>query len=327
MGILTFPRPVNRVCRPLQPSITEHCTTVQESNRKRSKNNRDNLTQAMRAGRALTDIKSCLQHGQWGAWLESNIDKLGYGAISTSPIRAAQYDMLLWRKMCDYQDRLVASGLMHDIEASEQDIVDHIEDQGVTVAVSAFYELTRKGVPETAIDLMLSRLADGDNQDGTSFDTPAAKRLAEYAKRRDSLSDEHQLIADRLYVLGLDNPDVVDCIPTLASEHSDILAEMLATGHISVPHREESLPVSSIGRTDIDMAIGEEETEEAFTYIERNKPLVAEIKGARQRGFVQQRVIEGTPAQVQHLLSEAVKGVGGKTVRVVLYVQEGQPEK
>lgn len=301
--------------------IQENIECIKETTSRRRANNRDNLTQAMRAGRLLLDIKSQVKRGEWVNWLKDHVDELGYGLVSTSPVRAAQYDMALWKRMSAYQDRLVELKLLGSSEPDEDGVVRNMEDDNITVAISAFYELTRRDASETAIEIALDGIAAGTYSEG-QLDTNGAKKLVRYSNAVDSLPAEHRETAKKLYHKGLDSPDIAKRIPQLAEEHPEILEEMVASGSLSVPHRETQMTLDDISETDLDLAVGETEVEQAWEYINRNKPLTADVKTAKKRNLKQGGVFEGTLDQVLHQLEELRKKDDGRFMRVSLWYEE-----
>lgn len=307
-------------------TVEQGVKAVKETTKKRNENNRDNLTQAMKAGRALTEIKKQVPYGQWTKWLQDNALEMGYGLVSNeAPERAAQYDMALWRGMELHQSRLVEMGLIDPLDSEDSDVIDSLDNDSVVIAIGAFYELTRRNAPDDAIQLALDRIASG-KYEPNEFTRGEAKKLVAFTKAVAGLPEKHKGTAKILQSKGLDNPQIVSMLPKLAEEHPDLVEEMVASGTISVPHKEEQLPIDSISVTDIELATGYADTQEAFGYIERNKPLTTEIKESRKRNFKQGGVYEGTAAQVEKLLQDALKKKKGRLIRVVWYEQEDEEE-
>lgn len=318
---LRFPLPQHK--RRTVPRVTEissktHLKAIEQirlTTTRRATNNRDNLTQALLAGRLLVDIKANLGHGSWLKWLEDNIDAMGYKSVSNSPVRAAQYDMRLWKQMEPHRERMAELKLIAG-DDDDMAFVNNLDDDMVTVATTVFYELSRKNVPEAAVELAFEAIA----QHG-EFTAPQVQRLITYSQEIEKLAPEHRDTAAKLYLKGMDNPTVVSAIPTLTSDHPEILNEMLVAGALSVPGSDEQVPLSGISMTDIKLAAGEAATEAALSFITRNAPIVDEVREVRAGHFEKIGVYEGTAAQVEHLLKQAIAGKGGKILRVVCYEQ------
>lgn len=303
-------------------TIEEGIACVKETTLKRNQNNRDSLTQAMKAGRALIAIKAQVPYGQWTQWLKDNAPEMGYGLVSNhKPERAAQYDMALWRGMEIHQQRLVELKLIDPLDSNDSEIIETFDDETITVAIGAFYELTRRNAPDEAVEIALNKIASGEYKAG-DFGRPEAKKLVKMVKAIKELPEKHRKVAEQLQQKGLDNPEVISYIPELVDEHPELVEEMVSSGMMTVPHKTEQMPIESISATDVELTMGYEDTEKAFGYIERNKELVAEIKDSRKRRFKQGGIIEGTPAQVQKQLDDSLKKKNGKYIRVVWYEQE-----
>lgn len=290
---------------------------------RRKKNARDTLKQSIVAGYYLTHIKSSLGHGNWLSWLRDNALDLGYGGLSTDPVRAAQYDMALYRKLLPHLDTMLSLGIITE-EAS--DAIDNLDDTASVFVMSAFYEFTRKDTPDLAIELALETIAalqaetpDDDEDDNTpqgdsmdsrkssgsiKFDKPHSKRLIKYAKAAEALSDDDRETAKALYRHGMDNPDILEQLPLLKKEYPEIVEEMVNTGTLSVPQNDEQMDVSLISVTDINLAMGDAATELEIQKLANRTEVADTLRSEAFYDF--QGTFTGTPEQILHELRIAM---------------------
>lgn len=284
---------------------------VRETTETRNRNARSTLLASVQAGRELTLVKQNLQHGEWTNWLESHIESMGYDLISVAPIRAAQYDMRLYDTMVAYMQQSEYDTLEEAINA--------IAPDNVNIAMSVFYELTRRDMPLFALDMAFERMS---LRNGERFTTPQAKRLNRYAQAVEDLPDTYRDYAKQLYISGLDNPHIVPYIPRL---DNDVLREMQATGALSIPGGEQ-VPLSDIGITDMRIFFNEKDTEEALEFIARNEGIVSEIRATKGH-YEQVGVFEGSSARVVNALKNALLSKKSeKKFRVVLYIESDDGE-
>lgn len=276
---------------PLQQAIQDVNATIA----KRKRNNRDNITQALRGGRLCVEVlKPLVKYGEWETWVVANTD------YATS--RAATNDMQFWLHWKEHIAGLVKSGIIHDITAPENELVNTLDDELVAVSLSAMQEFMRKGVPDLALKMALESLQSGK---ATELTAKGARRVVDAAKAIEQLPKDAQAVAQELYVThGLDNPELIAELPSLM-EHQEVLSEIKSSGHIFVPGVDNGngrqVAISNASRTDLELALGRNDIEEELAKQQATKKGLSERKAVSESwDWIEN--IEGTPEQLIHML-------------------------
>lgn len=289
---------------------------IRDTNLFRIRNSRNTIMQSLRAGRCLEKIKSCVPYGEWGAWLDGNLDSMGYTEVYSNAVRAAQLDMQFWSSWQPYLAQLESLGVVSPDDNVEEQIVDNLTNNQVSVALSALQEFMKKGITETGFNMVLRHLEQND-----TLSIHQAKTLAQISKAFDALpSQEARDAANLLFTkYGVTNPQVVQRIPDLLKNAPDILHEMLDTGHVYIPVADgKSLHVSLISETDLDIVLKNEDVERDLRRLQHIKESIAK-RDAVRRDFDFVNRYEGTLDEILRLL-KTVKAEKGATYQLSLYV-------
>ena len=283
---------------------------INDSLERRERNDRDNISQALRGCRNLARWRDAIAHGDWRAWV---IDKTNYkkGRSDRSAIRRAQNDIQLWNRWKDRIDDLSRLGLIHDLDAPESDLVGAMTDTEVTMSKSALEEFMREGVPELALDMVIESLEKG------SVQIKQAEQIIATAKRIEALPDDgsRQLATELNRQYGLTNPRVIDMMEQI-NEQPDLAQEMLNTGHVYVPGLNKQVPIAEAGETDIELTLGRHVIEEEIESQQHSRAISAERQD-RTMNFNYSRQIEGTLQQVMFQLQQ--QHTDDTIYRVVVY--------
>lgn len=282
------------------PVITDMQQAIQDVNAtiaKRKRNNRDNITQALRGGRVCVEVlKPMIKYGEWESWVIANTDY--------ATARAATNDMQFWLHWKEHINSLVKSGIIHDITAPENELVETLDDELVAVSLSAMQEFMRKGVPDLALKLALETLQSGK---ATELTAKGARRVVDAAKAIEQLPKDAQAMAQELYVEhGLDNPEVIAELPSLMA-NQEVLDEIKSSGHIFVPGVDNGngrqVALSNASRTDLELALGRADVEQELSKQQDLKHGIAGRKSVSESWDWLENM-EGTPEQLIHMLKQ-----------------------
>ncbi len=287
----------------LQADIKE----INDSLRRRASNNRDNVTQALRGGRHATSLKARVKAedlGNWETWVVENTD---YDSA-----RQAQNDMQFWRAWKDRIDELIEVGVINDLDNPESQLVGTLDDNAVTISLSAMEEFKRKGVPDSALEYALDALRKGP------VSIHDAQAIVQTAKAIEALPQEFRAMAEGLYhEHGLSNPQVIAMIPQMA-EQPGMLREIESTDHIYVPGLDRQVPIAQAGASDIEIALGRYGIEEELE-AQAKAHDIREDRLDRSKRFNYDDKIEGT---LQQILFSLNKKPTDRIYSVVVYSRE-----
>ncbi len=276
---------------------------VNDSLARRERNDRDNVTQALRGGRHLSRWKEAIAHGNWRDWV---IEKTNY-----KKIRRAQNDVQLWNRWKDSLDDLIRLGLIHDLDAPESDLVAAMSESDVYMSKSAMEEFMRDDVPDLALSMVLNELEKG------SVQIKQAEQIIETAKRIEALPDDgsRQLATELNRQYGLVNPRIIDMMEQI-NEQPELAQELLNTGHFYVPGLDKQVPIAEAGETDVELTLGRHVIEEEIESQQASRHISSERQD-RAVNFDYTTQIEGTLQQVMFQLQQQHKG--DTIYRVVVY--------
>ena len=257
--------------------VDEAIDKVKESNLERRKAQKNIAVQAFKIGRYLKEtIQPSLKHGEWMKWFKEHVSELGYDMYS-DPIRRVQKDMGLWLAWRDWIDKNLPES-----DSPESDLVDALDQSGLLnadnfdfgdIAVSALEQFTGKNaIPEAQTEFINEVKQGVDPQAGT---ISRAKTIIKKHKALKGLTqDRHRQVAGTLMEQHeLENPDIIEAIPTLADKFPTVMREMLVSGSLDVPGTEEPTPISSLGINDVKAVMGESGREK-FLEAHTNSPAV-----------------------------------------------------
>ena len=299
-------------------SVEQAILAVNETLAKRKRNNRDNITQALRSGRLCVEVlKPSIKYGEWETWVTKNTDY--------ATARAATNDMQFWLHWKQHIQELIDSGIIHDINAPESELVNTLDDDLVAVSLSAMQEFMRKGVPDLALKLAIESLQSGK---ATELTAKGARKVVDAAKAIEALPASAQTIAKELYMEhGLDNPDVIAQLPAML-QNPDMMEEVKSSGHIFVPGVDHGngrqVAIAHASQTDIELALGRSDVEDELLKQQNTKKGLSDRKAVTE-SWDWLGSIEGTPEQLIFLLKQKMDK--NASYRVNLFISKaGEPQ-
>lgn len=270
---------------------------INETIRRRANNKRDDVTQALRAGRELSKLKKSVPHGSWRNYVMTNTDYRSE--------REYQIDMRFWDYWQVHIEKLTRLGVIHDVIALEADLVGNLSDDEVNVCFSALQEFINANVPQFAMEAALNNI-----ELGNGLSIVDSKRIANAAKKVASMPDEKTRgIAQELIVRhGAINPDVIDIIPQVVSESPELMDDIRLNGTFFVPGVDNGngrqVKVANASRTDFELALGRSSVEHELT---RQQEIRRDIQTRDEFNYIV--TLEGSPSQIvsqlQRYLSDA----------------------
>lgn len=291
------------VARPKITIESKYLEIINETIRRRKLNRRDDITQALKAGRALTELKPTIPHGKWQEFVLANTDY--------TSVREYQIDMRFWEYWKPYVDRLQASGIIFDLNSPENDLVGSLTDEEIQVCFSALHEFTSSNVPEFAIEAALKSI-----ESGNGLTIADSKRIAAAAKKVENLESEtvRDIARDMIVNSGVTNPDVLELLPTVIAEAPEIIQEIRDSGHIFVPGVNNGdgrqVKIANASRTDLEIVLGRHSIEEELSRQKEIKDDLFEVNGFDYLG-----TIEGSPSDIINQIMRYLNDPG-KTYKV-----------
>jgi len=270
--------------------VTLNITAVNDTIKQRERNNRDNITQALRAGRILSEhLKPQIPHGEWRQWVLDNTDYV--------TVRAYQSDIQLWEAWKGYADQLVELGIVKDVRQPEYELVSDLDDETVSTSLSALQLFMRKGTPDSALDMAIKDLQ-RENSGTTGLSIKRAGTLIETAKAIEELPEVDRQTARTLYnEHNLTNPDIIRQLPNIRSKAPDIIDDMMASGFVNVPGvnngQGRAVNLSNASLTDIELSMGDADVTNELQY-QNDKRQQREEREETGRKWKFEQSIEGS---------------------------------
>lgn len=274
------------------------CKILNQSIKIRKQNDRDNLTQALKAGRILKEIlKPTIAHGEWERYILNNTEYRN--------VRQAQIDMQIWSAWKPFAEQLVANGVISSDAFLEQSLVSNLDEEAVHISISAMAQFAYKDVPQLALEIALKKMETG----GDGFTISGAKKIIEVAKAIEVLPDDNsKKIAQTLVSEhAVDNAEIINEIPRLSRENPQIIKEMVETGTIFVPGVDgdgQHVPLDKASKTDVQIAANRDSIESELVNQYKNKHI---LPNTTKDNYVYVNTYTGTPAQLKQIFDNFEK--------------------
>lgn len=277
---------------------------VSLTNTVRRNNAKQNLSQALRAGRILfVDIKPQIQHGEWIRWLQQNAPRMGY--TGRDPVRKAQADMRLWNVWSPYVPRLIEMGAIPP-SFNEDDIIQTMTDDQFDLSLSVMYEMTRKHITSDDIDMFLSNIQD----DGSPTINSTKKSLLIKQTSQNLPVEKQKSLQHAVSLYDMTS----DVISRWGELNADIVEEIVNTGYVTTFDVDTDdyvqVHVSNISKNDLVLAQKSSEREKHLRKIQH-------IQG--NTGYTYLTNVEGTIEEIVNYLQTIPNN---KKYKVAIYCEE-----
>lgn len=282
--------------------ITMAYDVINETIRRRRANKRDDITQTLRAGRYLVQLKEIIPHGQFQKYVTEN-------TLYKYP-REYQVDMQIYQKWKSHIEELIELGVIHNLDNVESEFVEGMNDEDVDVTATAFLKFAAGNMPEWALEAAVNHIERKVNSDDPTdridvLSIREAEKLVTAIKTVENIPnvEARDFARELVENYGVTNVEVLQFVPEVVKNTPSIMEEIRSTGMVSVAGvnngQGRQIDVDKIGKTDLEIALGYESIEK---HLETNANIRVQLETQSHYEWI--TAIRGTPAQIMQQLSQ-----------------------